>query len=189
MNKFCKLLLVDDESMATEIFKGIFEDDFIVATACSGKEALSLVHSFMPDIIVLDAVMPGIDGWEVCRRIKSESSTQSIVIIMVSARAISMQDRKAAYEAGADDYIVKPFINEDLFAKVNVWARVKKTESEVLSKVKELESIRNELRKSKDVLEKKVNERTSELLRINEELRAEIESIKKKASDNDCDKA
>lgn len=138
-----KILLVDDEPIALDIYKGIFEDVFDIATAANGREALLMVPLFNPDVIVLDAMMPEIDGWEVCRILKSDTVTQSIKIIMVSANAVSSNDRKSGYAVGADDYIVKPFIHEDIYEKVHVWSRLKKSEDKLKQRICELESAKH----------------------------------------------
>jgi signal transduction histidine kinase len=178
MNKAAKILCVDDDPIAREILKGIFEEEYDIATAHSGEEGLELVRSFVPDILVLDAVMPGIDGWEVCRRVKQDPATRSVKVIMVSANAVDPGNRGNGYAAGADDYIIKPYIHDDLLSKVRVWTRVRRAERQLAQKVGELQAAQRELENGKEVLEEKVRERTTELLRTNEELQAEIERRK-----------
>jgi DNA-binding response OmpR family regulator len=162
--KELRILLIDDEPVILDIYTGIFEKDFSISTAVSGEEALSIIPAFMPDVVVLDAIMHGIDGWEVCRQIKESEMTRSIKVIMVSARAISREDREKAYGAGADDYLIKPFIHEDIFSKVHIWARVKKNENRIQQEVAALKMKQEELIKSKTELEQKLNEYAKELL-------------------------
>jgi CheY-like chemotaxis protein len=142
----CRLLLVDDESVALEIYKGIFSENYELAVACNGNDGLALARSFNPDVVVLDAVMPGErNGWDVCREIKSDPSLRGIKIIMVSSKAISTDCRMDGYLAGADDYIVKPFIHEDIITKVQIWAQARRKEEDLENRIAQLEKARSEL--------------------------------------------
>lgn len=166
-----RILLVDDEPLILQIYCGIFQSDFETKAVESGKEALETVHDFKPDIIVLDAIMPDMDGWTVCRTIKSDTQTASIKIIMASAKATGKDDRLAGYAAGTDDYIIKPFIHEDLFAKVQVLLRLKRIE--------------DYLKTEKNALEKKVREHTTELIKKEISLQKEIKNrIKEETEKN-----
>lgn len=113
-----KILVVDDERIALEILKGMLEEEYEVAGAQSGKEGLRLAGIFEPDLIVLDAVMPDMDGWKVCRKLKSGRKTHAIKIVMISAHAVLPEHREAARVAGADDFITKPFIHCELLSRV-----------------------------------------------------------------------
>jgi CheY-like chemotaxis protein len=180
-----RLLCVDDDPVAVEIFKGIFQDDYIVQAAMSGEEALEKLSVFRPDIVLLDAVMPGINGWEVCSRIKNDPSYSSVRIIMVSAHAVEADNRRKGYVAGADDYVIKPYINEDLLAKVQVWTRVQQYEDCIAQRLKELESLKEQLQKANDLLESKVKQRTGELAASNEALSARISQCVLEKDEND----
>lgn len=152
-----KILVVDDEPIAREIFSAILEQDYSIATADTGESALALVSSFGPDVIVLDAVMPGLDGWEVCRRYKQNTAGQGAKIIMVSAKAVDAEQKWLGYESGADDYLAKPFIHEELLAKVQVWARLKKTEDQLRAKIRQLETEKLGLERSNAILGSKLD--------------------------------
>jgi len=113
-----RILVVDDEPIALEILNGIFAGEFDTNMASSGAEALLLAKSFKPDVIVLDAVMPEMDGWKTCSRLKSNRDTAHIKVIMISAHAIESEHHDAAKRAGADDFITKPLIHERLYSSV-----------------------------------------------------------------------
>jgi len=122
-----KILIVDDVSTNVLLIKRILESNYSIKTAESGEEALGILPGFRPDIILLDIMMPGMDGYEVCRRIRSERRYAFIKIILVSAKTL-IDDRLKGYEVGADDYVTKPFVKRELLAKTNVFARLKHEE-------------------------------------------------------------
>ena len=104
-----KVLVVDDVVDNVELLADALEDvGYEVLKAFSGIEALNIAGSSKPDVIMLDIMMPGIDGLEVCRRLKSNPKLKSIPVIMVSALGED-SDLKMGLEAGAQDYIIKPY--------------------------------------------------------------------------------
>ena len=112
------VLVVEDETAQREVLAYNLEaEGFLVAKAASGDEALLLVKEVSPDIIVLDWMLPGVSGIEVCRRVKSRSETKAIPIIMLSARSEEV-DRVRGLETGADDYVIKPYSVIELMARV-----------------------------------------------------------------------
>ena len=119
-----RILVVDDTPTNVAIMEEILEERFELATAYSGEEALDVVVDFKPDIILLDIMMPGIDGYEVCRRIRDDEALKNTKVIMVSAKAL-VSERLAGYEAGANDYVTKPFEEEELLAKIQVFLQLK----------------------------------------------------------------
>jgi DNA-binding response OmpR family regulator len=109
------ILLVDDETSILDVVRyNLEKSNFQVITARDGLEALRLAQSEKPDLILLDLMLPGVDGFEVCRRLRSESN---IPIIMLTARDEEV-DRVVGLELGADDYVVKPFSTRELIARV-----------------------------------------------------------------------
>jgi two-component system alkaline phosphatase synthesis response regulator PhoP len=103
-----KILVVDDEEHIVMILKDSLEfSGFQVVTAYDGLEALERVEKDKPDLIVLDIGMPKLDGWEVCKRLKSDEKTKSIPIIILTAYAQTSDQRKGA-QLGADRFISKP---------------------------------------------------------------------------------
>ncbi len=122
-----RVLIVDDDPMTLFLIADFLEGRYEVKTATSGEEALELVHGFMPDIMLLDVMMPGMDGYEVCRAIRADSSLAGIKVIFVSAKEL-LKDRLQGYEAGGEDFVTKPFKQEELLAKVKVFLRIKRRE-------------------------------------------------------------
>ena len=117
-NDHPKVLLVEDEPAQREVLKyNLQSEGFDVVVAADGDEAVLLVEEETPDIIVLDWMLPGVSGIEICRRLKSKSHTRSIPVIMLSARAEEV-DRVRGLETGADDYVVKPYSVLELMARV-----------------------------------------------------------------------
>jgi DNA-binding response OmpR family regulator len=116
MNK--KILLVDDEVELVEMIKMRLEaNGYDVITAYDGLEALSKARSENPDLILLDLMLPKMDGYKVCRTLKFDEKYKHIFIIMFTARAQG-EDEKMGKEVGADRYIVKPFEPQKLIAKI-----------------------------------------------------------------------
>ncbi len=122
-----KILVVDDNPTNIKIAKVVLGEAYHLATALTGEEALEIASDFRPDIILLDIMMPGIDGYEVCRQIRGNPALRHTKIIMVSAKAM-VSERLEGYEAGADDYITKPYEEDELLAKVRVYMRLKSVE-------------------------------------------------------------
>ncbi len=113
-----KVLVVDDEEYIQHILNFSFgAEGYEVITAADGEEAVSIARSELPDIIVLDIMMPKMDGYEACRQIKADPQTQNIPVILLTAKGREV-DRKLGAEAGADDYVVKPFSPGRLIERV-----------------------------------------------------------------------
>lgn len=126
-NKTTRLLLVDDDERNLRILELILGDEFHLSMAATGEEALECVRLSKPDIILLDIMMPGISGIDVCKEIKLSDEHKDIKVILLSGMAMT-EDRVAGYEVGADDYLTKPFNDEELIAKVRVYAKLKSSE-------------------------------------------------------------
>jgi two-component system phosphate regulon response regulator PhoB len=113
-----KVLVVEDEPAQAEILAYNLEaEGFDVEQARTGDQALMLVDEAPPDLILLDWMLPGVSGIEICRRLKLRSETRGVPVIMVSARAEEV-DRVRGLETGADDYVVKPYSLVELMARV-----------------------------------------------------------------------
>ena len=118
-----KILVVEDEAPIQELLQFNLErKKYRVKVADSGEEALTLAQEFLPDLILLDIMLPGADGLEVCKRLKSDPSTDSIPIIMLTALC-EEADIVTGLELGADDYITKPFSPRVLLARVKAALR------------------------------------------------------------------
>ena len=115
-----RVLVVDDEQIITEMLSmGLSYEGFEVHVARTGLEALEQAHQFSPDLMVLDIMLPGMDGLEVCRRL---SGHKEMAIIMLTARG-EVDERVAGLDIGADDYIAKPFAFRELLARIRAVLR------------------------------------------------------------------
>ena len=114
------ILVVDDEKRIVEIIRAYLEKDgFRVSTSGDGKQALSLVRSEKPDLIVLDLMLPEVSGWDVCRTLRKDSD---VPIIMLTARE-DVTDKIVGLELGADDYVTKPFDPKELLSRIRAVLR------------------------------------------------------------------
>jgi len=117
------ITIVDDEEDIVELVSHhLKREGFKVKEFHNGRDFLSFLESVVPDLAVLDIMLPGIDGLEICRMLKSKTSTSSVPIIMLTAKA-SEADVVVGLELGADDYIVKPFSPRELVARVKTVLR------------------------------------------------------------------
>ena len=114
-----ELVLVadDDEDIVRFVEVNLRLEGFDVATASTGEEALAAAYELSPDLVLLDIMMPALDGFEVCQRLRSDSRTQHISVIMLTAKSMSA-DKVVGLTAGADDYMIKPFDPIELVARV-----------------------------------------------------------------------
>jgi len=113
-----RVLVVDDEPNIVTSLEFLLEDaGFDVRTAANGQEALEKTAQFAPDLILLDVMMPVLNGYEVCQRLKSDPKTRAVRVLMLSAKGRDVEVAKGL-ELGADAYMTKPFATCDLLAKV-----------------------------------------------------------------------
>jgi len=116
-----KILLVEDEpQIASFISRGLQREGYNLLTAYDGETGLDLAFGELPDLIILDVMLPGIDGLSVCRQLR-EADMQTPILMLTAKDAVP--DRVAGLEAGADDYLVKPFALEELLARVRALGR------------------------------------------------------------------
>lgn len=117
------VLLVEDEPAQREILRyNLRSEGYDVSMAENGDDAMVLVDEMAPDLILLDWMLPGVSGIEICRRVKSRRETANIPVIMLSARSDEL-DRVRGLETGADDYMVKPFSVQELMARIRTQLR------------------------------------------------------------------
>lgn len=117
------VLVVEDEPAQREVLAyNLQAEGFEVSQAGSGDDALMLVDEASPDLVVLDWMLPGVSGIEICRRLKTRTETRGMPIIMLSARSEEV-DRVRGLETGADDYMVKPFSVAELMARIRTQLR------------------------------------------------------------------
>ncbi|MBI4248909.1 MAG: response regulator [Elusimicrobia bacterium] len=112
------ILVADDEGSIRDLLKRLLESEgYNVLLAENGKQALNSTQENRPDLIILDLIMPEINGLDVCRQIRQNAETAGIPIIMLTAKG-AILDQTLGYHLGADDYVVKPFIWEELKSRI-----------------------------------------------------------------------
>ncbi len=174
------ILIVDDTPENLTLMNDLFKEDYKVKVANGGEKALKIVASDSPpDLILLDIMMPGMDGYEVCRRLKSDPSTSDIPVIFLTARS-EMEDEKKGLELGAVDYIIKPFNPHIVLARIKNHLALKTMaealkdqnaflEFEVAKRTAELVVARDEAEKRKEEIEVSL----VETIQLKEQLEAE----------------
>jgi adenylate cyclase len=158
MTETITILAVDDQPANLRLLDAVLlPRGYRVVHATSGEQALELLPSSGVDLVLLDVVMPGIDGYEVCRRIRSASETAFLPVVMITASG--HQEKKRAIEAGADDFVSKPFDQSELLARVASLARIKRYHDTITRQAAELAQWNAEL-------EARVNTQLEELQRM-----------------------
>ena len=133
------LLLVDDNPINMELLLEILEPEGLrLLTASDGESALEIAKTELPALVLLDIQMPGIDGYEVCRRLKAEEPTQGIAVIFLSSLD-DAKDKVRGFEAGAVDYLSKPFDEEEVIARVKTHLTVQRLQKQLLERNAEFE--------------------------------------------------
>jgi signal transduction histidine kinase len=128
---FGLILIVDDTPLNVRLLSSILEiEGYSVVTASNGPDALKLVPETQPDVVLLDVMMPGMDGFEVCRRLRADAASAHLPIVMVTALQ-DMPDRVQALEAGADDFLTKPVDEVEVLARVKTLVRTKRGRDEL----------------------------------------------------------
>ena len=119
-----KILLVEDDRGMLDVMRRYLENrGFAVVFTDNGSEALMLVHDCRPDLVIADAGLPGLDGFGLCKAVKSSPETAGVPVIMISGNKTADEDIVAGYGKGADDYLTKPFSFAVLVAKINAVLR------------------------------------------------------------------
>jgi class 3 adenylate cyclase/CheY-like chemotaxis protein len=154
-----RILVVDDiEVNARLLADRLAHEGYEVRTALCGADALTLAHSFAPHLVLLDVLMPGMDGFEVCRRLRSQREFKATPVVMVTALN-AIEERVHGLDAGADDFVSKPIVKEELLARVRSLLRVKALYDEV-------DRQRGELARWSQTLEQRVKDKIDEVQRL-----------------------
>ncbi len=139
MPKSPRILIVDDTPFNIDILSRLLtKRHFDVSIAENGEMALSIVKQKKPHLILLDIMMPGMDGFETCRRLKADLQTQDIPVIFISALTDSL-DKVKGFELGAVDYITKPFQRKEVLARINTHLKLNMLQKQLQAKINELE--------------------------------------------------
>ena len=156
-----KVLIVDDTPENIQVLMGTLKDRYAIIAATNGEKALKMALAEPgPDLILLDIMMPGMDGFEVCRRLKSEPGTRDIPVIFLSALDDTANKVKG-FMSGAVDYISKPFQPEEVLVRVNTHLTMNRLKQSLAEKNRELQAY-------SEHLEERVRERTAELASLNQ---------------------
>jgi diguanylate cyclase (GGDEF)-like protein len=134
------LVIEDDPDVATLISQLLGDEGFHVRVASSGEEGLAVFDPSVVDLVVLDAMLPGISGLELCQAIKEQHPSPYVPLLMLTARS-ALQDRVRGLEAGADDYLTKPFDIAELLAHVRAMLRIRRAEVKLWHHTQELEAL------------------------------------------------
>jgi len=160
-----KILIVDDErDLVTMLAYNLGKKGYQISTAYNGFEAWEKIESGKPDLLILDLMMPDLDGWELCRLVRRSQTKEvnDIAILMLTARAMP-EDRVYGLEIGADDYLTKPFSLSELILRVEKLARKRKSVSELKE---EMESLQSSMHRRETDLKRVVHDLKNPLLSI-----------------------
>jgi adenylate cyclase len=161
-----RILIADDNAMNLDILQArLAVHGYEILTATDGEAAFALAREKQPDLVLLDVMMPGLDGLEVCRRLKGDPSLPFMPLIMVTARADS-RDVVSGLEAGADEYLTKPVDQAALVARVKSMLRIKALHDTVQEQAARLETQTAELTAFNRTLEQRIQEQVTQLGRL-----------------------
>jgi signal transduction histidine kinase len=150
-----KVLVVDDELVSRKTLQKLMESIGECQAVACGEDALEAVgQANLPDLILLDLLMPGIDGYEVCEQLKADPRTKDIPVIFLSAQT-KVEDKTRGFELGAVDYVTKPFHKEEVKARVQTHLSIKKMREELLAKNVVLNEQLDEIQEKTDQLRQK----------------------------------
>ena len=120
----CRILIVDDAQANVDVLVGALRDEYKLAVAIDGEGALRSIEKGLPDLVLLDIMMPGIDGYEVCRRLRAKEATRELPIMFLSSLE-DVKDKTRGFEVGANDYVTKPFEILEVKARVRSLLKAK----------------------------------------------------------------
>ncbi len=162
------ILIVDDQASNLSVLSELLgSHGFKVLVARDGETALDIAQRAQPDLILLDVILPGMNGFEICRRLKAVELTEYIPVIFMTILE-RIEDKIQGFQAGAADYITKPFQVDEVLARVTTQLRLRR--------------LTRDLQEANESLERRVAERTAQLAQVNQELQAEV--VERKRSED-----
>jgi len=172
-----RILIVDDNPTNVIILFDYFSKlEFTVLVAENGEDALKVVKENMPDIVLMDIIMPGISGFETCRRLKDAHETEDIPVLFVSSLSDTV-DKVRGFNAGGVDYITKPFQQEEVLARVTTHLHLHKLKKESEVRNARLEEEINERKRAEDAAEAANRAKSEFLANMSHELRTPLNGI------------
>ncbi len=176
-----KILIVDDSKTNLAVISSLLSsNNYVISFAVSGEMALKIVEKAPPELILMDVMMPGMNGFETCRELKKNPATEKIPVIFVSANN-DTESIVQGFEAGGVDYVGKPLVEKEILARVALHLEVAELRSSLEEKVqvrtKELEKANNQLTQSKEIVEAALRVKNDFFARVSHEFRTPLNAI------------
>jgi DNA-binding response OmpR family regulator len=144
------LLVVEDNLQNLKVLLGLLKNSgFRIIVAQSGEEALARISPLVPDLILLDVMMPGMDGFETCRRLKANETTREIPVIFMTALG-DVESKLKGFEMGGVDYVTKPIEYQEVIARLNAHLTIRRLQQDLVEKNAELQAKNEELQQALD---------------------------------------
>lgn len=138
------ILIVDDEPVNTQLVWKLLDDEYDVVAAMTGREALEMAAAQRPDLILLDVMLPDMNGFELCERLRVDPLTDTIPIIFITTLD-SAEDRVRGFQAGGVDYITKPYCREEALARIHTHLALRNLRLELEARNRELDRCKKRL--------------------------------------------
>jgi two-component system, sensor histidine kinase and response regulator len=176
-----KILIVDDSKTNLAVISNLLSaKDYVISFATDGEMALKIVKKDPPELILMDVMMPGLNGFETCQKLKKNPATKKIPVIFVSANN-DTENIVKGFEAGGVDYVGKPLVEREILARVELHLEGAELRSSLEEKVqvrtKELESANNQLTQSKEIVEAALRVKNDFFARVSHEFRTPLNAI------------
>ncbi|MFA6012931.1 MAG: response regulator transcription factor [Desulfobacteraceae bacterium] len=149
-----KILYIDDDAELVSIYIRFFEDSgYAFRTALNAEKGYEEAVSFLPDLIICDVLLPGMNGIELCRKIKAVSRLCDVIFMLVTGMEVDSEDMVEGFRAGADEYLMKPFSKDEILARVNSLMRIKQLRDKLSMAERQISTLSEELEKTKSIID------------------------------------
>ena len=173
-----KILVVDDdEAVAHGTAHLLQRARYVTATASNGVDALTVMQTFNPHLVLSDRDMPGMDGVEMCRRIKGDPALADVFVILISGTFTASDEQAQGLDSGADGYIVRPIANRELLARVAAFVRILRLNRVLREKNAELESALGKVKLAKEAAEEAARSKSEFLANMSHEIRTPMNGV------------